>query len=79
MLDIGLPRLNGYDAARAIRQLPGLQDVVILAATGYGQEADRQQSRDAGIDHHLVKPVTLDALRRAMAAARQTRARESQT
>jgi CheY-like chemotaxis protein len=70
VLDIGLPRMNGYEAARAIRQLPGLRDVVIIAATGYGQDVDRQKSRDAGINHHLVKPVAIDALLSAIAAAR---------
>jgi CheY-like chemotaxis protein len=66
VLDLGLPRMNGYDAARAIRQLPGLANVLIIAATGYGQEADRQKSRDAGIDEHLVKPIELEALLRAL-------------
>ncbi len=70
LLDIGLPRMNGYDAARAIRQLPGLEGVVIIAATGYGQETDRQKSREAGIDHHLVKPVDFEAVLRAMVAGR---------
>jgi CheY-like chemotaxis protein/anti-sigma regulatory factor (Ser/Thr protein kinase) len=73
LLDIGLPRMNGYDAARAIRQRPGLEDVIIIATTGYGQEADRHKSRDAGIDHHLVKPVQLDAVLKAMAAGRAGR------
>jgi CheY-like chemotaxis protein len=62
VLDIGLPRVNGYDAAQAIRQLPGLADVVIIAATGYGQDLDRAKGREAGIDHHLVRPIDLDAL-----------------
>ena len=71
VLDIGLPRLNGYDAARAIRQLPGLADVRIVALTGYGQATDHERSREAGIDEHLVKPVDLDALLRALAAERR--------
>jgi PAS domain S-box-containing protein len=70
VLDIGLPRMNGYDVARAIRQLPGLADVVIIAATGYGQDADRQKSHDAGCDYHLVKPIELQALLQALAAGR---------
>ena len=70
VLDIGLPRLSGYDAARAIRQLPGLAEVPIIALTGYGQPADLDKSREAGIDGHLVKPVDLDALLRALTAAR---------
>jgi PAS domain S-box-containing protein len=70
VLDIGLPRMNGYDAARAIRLLPGLADIVIIAATGYGQDADRQKSREAGCDHHLVKPIELRSLLLAIAAGR---------
>jgi PAS domain S-box-containing protein len=62
VLDIGLPRMNGYDAARAIRQLPGLNDVLIIAVTGYGQETDREQSRAAGCDYHFVKPIDLKSL-----------------
>ena len=72
VLDIGLPRMNGYEAARAIRELPGLANVLIIAATGYGQDVDRQRSRDAGFDHHLVKPIDLDALLHAIDAARTT-------
>ena len=70
VLDIGLPRMNGYDVARAIRELPGLGDVHIIAVTGYGQVADYEKSRKAGIDTHLVKPVELDALLKAVASGR---------
>jgi len=70
VLDIGLPRMNGYDVARAIRLIPGLAGVIILAVTGYGQEADREKSREAGCDDHLVKPVDLDRLLRALTAGR---------
>lgn len=56
-LDIGLPVLNGYDVARAIRALPWGRDVAIIALTGWGQEGDRRRSHEAGIDDHLVKPV----------------------
>ena len=69
ILDIGLPRMTGYDAARAIRQLPGLADVFIVALTGYGQAADHEKSREAGIDQHLVKPVDLDLLLETLAEA----------
>jgi CheY-like chemotaxis protein len=57
VLDIGLPRLNGYDACRRIRQQPWAKNVVIVAATGWGRNEDRRLSREAGFDHHLVKPV----------------------
>jgi PAS domain S-box-containing protein len=70
VLDIGLPRMNGYDVARAIRRIPGLADVVIVAVTGYGQDSDREKSRDAGCDYHLVKPIELKSLLLALAAGR---------
>jgi PAS domain S-box-containing protein len=66
VLDIGLPRMNGYEAARAIRDIPGLGRVLIIAATGYGQDIDREKSRDAGFDLHLVKPIDLDELLQAL-------------
>jgi CheY-like chemotaxis protein/two-component sensor histidine kinase len=67
LLDLGLPRLNGYDAARCIREQSWGRDMLLIAMTGWGQEADRQRSREAGFDHHLVKPVDLDALERLLA------------
>ncbi|PWT84866.1 MAG: hypothetical protein C5B57_04050 [Blastocatellia bacterium] len=73
ILDLGLPRLNGYDTARAIRQVPGLENVLIIAATGYGQQADRERSRAAGFDHHLVKPIDLNTLIATLAAGRPNR------
>ena len=57
LLDIGLPGMNGYEVARSIRQQGFLQDVTLIALTGYGQSADREASHQAGFDHHLVKPV----------------------
>lgn len=75
LMDIGLPGLNGFEAARRIRaeradsadsaDNPGKQ-VLIIALTGWGQEADRRRSAAAGIDHHLVKPLDLAALRRIL-------------
>ena len=62
LLDIGLPGLTGLEVARRIRQLPALKDLVLVAMTGYGQESDRERSREAGFDHHLVKPADLDEL-----------------
>jgi PAS domain S-box-containing protein len=61
-LDIGMPGMDGYEVARRIRQRPGLESVMLAALTGWGQLADRERSRDAGIDHHLVKPVDSEAL-----------------
>jgi signal transduction histidine kinase len=62
LLDIGLPLLNGYDAARRIREQPWGKDMVLVALTGWGQEEDRRKSKEAGFDLHLVKPVDLDLL-----------------
>jgi two-component system CheB/CheR fusion protein len=57
LLDIGLPGIDGYEVARRLRQEPSLDGLLMVAMTGYGQERDRQLSREAGFDHHLVKPV----------------------
>ena len=56
LLDIGLPGLNGFEVARRLRQ-SGLKDTLIIAVTGYGQERDYEQSREAGIDYHVLKPL----------------------
>jgi PAS domain S-box-containing protein len=57
LLDIGLPGMDGYEVARRLREQQGSGKVRLIAMTGYGQEADRRRSQDAGFDHHLVKPV----------------------
>jgi two-component system, sensor histidine kinase len=57
LCDIALPGLNGYEVARRLRVDPATAGLVLIAITGYGQEADRQRSRAAGFDIHLVKPV----------------------
>ena len=62
LLDIGLPEMNGYDTARAIRTDQRGKSMVLVAVTGWGQEDDLRRSKDAGFDHHLVKPVDPDAL-----------------
>ena len=61
-LDIGLPVMDGYELAARLRGLPGLSGIRLFAITGYGQESDRQRTRDAGFDHHFVKPIDLDAI-----------------
>jgi len=68
LLDIGLPGLNGYEVAKRLRQDPGLKNVVLVAVTGYGQNADRQASLQAGFNHHLVKPARLEQLQQILAA-----------
>jgi CheY-like chemotaxis protein len=66
IMDIGLPGMNGYDAARQIRaQHSGIR-ATIVALTGWGQHADRLKSAQAGMDHHLVKPLDLDALKQIL-------------
>jgi CheY-like chemotaxis protein len=67
LLDLGMPKLNGYDAARRIRQQPWGQGLVLIALTGWGQEEDMQRSQEAGFDYHLVKPVELAALEKLLA------------
>jgi signal transduction histidine kinase len=57
LLDIGLPKLNGYEVAQRIRRQPWGRGMVLIALTGWGQETDRHRSQAAGFDHHLVKPV----------------------
>ena len=54
--------MDGYELARRLRELPALGGVHLVAVTGYGQDEDRRRSREAGIDHHLVKPVAPETL-----------------
>ena len=62
LLDIGLPVMDGYELAAHLRDIPELAGLRLIAVTGYGQESDYQRSHAAGFDHHLVKPVGIDAL-----------------
>jgi PAS domain S-box-containing protein len=66
-LDIGMPKMNGYEAARAIRQQPWGHDMVLVAITGWGQQEDRKRSDEAGFDHHMIKPVDSDKLMSSLA------------
>jgi CheY-like chemotaxis protein len=61
--------MTGYEVARQMRDLPEFRDAILVAVTGYGQESDRRQSREAGFDHHLVKPVQPGVLRELIASA----------
>jgi PAS domain S-box-containing protein len=65
-LDIGLPKLDGYEVAKQLRQDATADEVVIVAMTGYGQAADRARALDAGFDHHLVKPVDYSHVERVL-------------
>jgi PAS domain S-box-containing protein len=66
VLDIGLPKLNGYDACRHIRLQPWATDTLIVAVTGWGQKEDRRLSLEAGFDHHWVKPVDAAEINRLL-------------
>ncbi|HMJ24832.1 MAG TPA: ATP-binding protein [Pyrinomonadaceae bacterium] len=68
LLDIGLPTLNGYEAAKEIRKQPWGSRALLVAVTGWGERIDRQRSKKAGFDHHLVKPVDPDVLTTLLAA-----------
>jgi len=70
LLDIGLPKLNGYDVAVRIRQQPWGRDVTLVALTGWGQDEDRRQSEEAGFNHHFVKPLDLAELEKLLGASR---------
>ena len=71
LMDIGMPRLDGYDACRRIREQPWGQAVVLIALTGWGQDEDVRKSRDAGFNHHLVKPVEPAMLEKLLEAGSQ--------
>ncbi len=66
LLDIGMPKLNGYDAARHIREQSWGKSVVLVALTGWGQEEDRRKSKEAGFDSHMVKPIEPAALEKLL-------------
>jgi PAS domain S-box-containing protein len=62
LLDVGMPGMDGYEVARRLRREPTLRQVLLVALTGWSKDEDRQRSREAGFDHHLVKPVDLEQL-----------------
>ena len=67
LLDIGLPKMSGYQVATRLRQQPDFQKTLLVAMTGYGQDEDRRRSREAGFNLHLVKPVPPDVLQNLLA------------
>ena len=69
LIDVGLPELDGYQVAQAIRKAPGGERLLLVAVTGYGQPEDAQRAREAGFDAHLVKPLDPDELRRLLQGA----------
>ena len=70
LLDIGMPGMSGYELAARIRRRPELQPIVLIALTGWGQDDDRRRSREAGFDHHLVKPVAPRTLQSLLGSLR---------
>jgi CheY-like chemotaxis protein len=69
LLDIGMPHVSGYDAARLIRQQPGGADVFLIALTGWGHDSDKRLSREAGFDAHLVKPADVASIEQLLQAS----------
>jgi PAS domain S-box-containing protein len=74
LLDIGLPKLNGYEACRRIREQAWGKCVTLIAVTGWGQDEDRCRSHDAGFDHHMVKPVDPQALMKMLSGLQALKA-----
>jgi CheY-like chemotaxis protein len=72
LCDIGLPGMNGYEVATAIRNTDGLRSVCLIAMTGYGLDEDRQRALAAGFDHHLTKPADPWVLDRLLASIKGT-------
>jgi CheY-like chemotaxis protein len=75
LLDLGIPKLNGYEAARHIRQQPCGKDRLLVGLTGWGQEEDKRRTFEAGFDHHLTKPVDPAALEKLLAKVATRRER----
>ena len=73
LLDIGLPRMDGYELARQLRQAPGGARMRLVAITGYGQDSDRRRTLAAGFDAHLVKPVSIEAVTSLLASEQAAR------
>ena len=69
LMDLGLPRIDGFDACRRIREQPWGKQMLVIAITGWGQDVDRRRSHEAGFDHHLVKPVDVHAINALMNTA----------
>jgi CheY-like chemotaxis protein len=71
VLDVGLPRLDGWQVARRLRQESGANEPLLIALTGYGQEADRRRAAELGIQHFFIKPVELEQLREVLATSKR--------
>jgi PAS domain S-box-containing protein len=75
LLDIGMPKMNGYEVCRRIREQPWGKNTILIAMTGWGQDEDKRLSQEAGFDHHLVKPVDPAALMKLLAGIKAEKAR----
>jgi CheY-like chemotaxis protein len=72
LVDIGLPGIDGFEVAQRVRALPSGNGVTLVALTGYGRVEDKERTRAAGFDHHLTKPVEIDALQGLVATLTRT-------
>lgn len=70
LLDLGMPDLDGFEVARRLRREPATAQTLLVAVTGWGQQADRERTKEAGFDCHLVKPVDAGVLRQLLATPR---------
>lgn len=73
LMDISLPGMTGYEACQKMRENPALANTVIAAQTGWGEEQHRQKSKEAGFDHHLVKPISVANLQELLADVRNAK------
>ena len=79
IVDVGLPGLNGYDLARAVRQEPKLHKMLLIALTGYGQTSDREEALAAGFDEHLVKPIAPETIHQLLGQTKLSKTKLGQT
>ena len=70
LMDVGMPKLNGLDATRRIREQPWGKGITVVALTGWGQDGDKERAREAGCNGHLLKPVTLPDLGKLLSELR---------
>jgi signal transduction histidine kinase len=77
LCDIGLPKKNGYEVARTLRESPGNKNMVLIAVTGWGQDEDKRRSQEAGFDRHMVKPVDPQVLMKLLAGLDVVKLRQS--
>ncbi len=73
LLDIGMPGMTGYDICQVLRKEPALQNTLIVAQTGWGENEHKQRTKAAGFDYHLVKPINMDALKNILFILDQAR------